>query len=73
MLALAGNPLFCVCFSETFLHDSALAFYTCAHFNEMFHHVFAPAKHHPTDFPKNPSVSTSRKSKSFFFFRNETP
>jgi hypothetical protein len=52
MLALAEHPLCCVCFSETFLHESASAFYTCVHFNETFHHMFAPAKHHPTDFPK---------------------
>jgi hypothetical protein len=48
VLALAEHPLSCVCFSKTFLHESALAFHTFVHF-----HVFAPAKHHPTDFPKN--------------------
>ena len=41
MLALAEHPLFCVCFSETFLHESALAFHTCVHFNKMFLHVLA--------------------------------
>jgi hypothetical protein len=54
VLALAEHPLSCVSFRETFLHKSALAFYTSVHFNEMFLHVFAPAKHYPTDFPKNP-------------------
>jgi hypothetical protein len=53
MLALAEHPLSLVCFIETSLHESALAFHTCVHFNEMFLHVFAPAKHHPTDFAKN--------------------
>jgi hypothetical protein len=28
--------------------------HTCIHFNEMVLHVFITAKHHPTDFPKNP-------------------
>jgi hypothetical protein len=33
--------------------------FTCVHFKETFLHLFAPAKNHPTDFPKNPQVSTS--------------
>jgi hypothetical protein len=33
MLALAVHPLSYVCFIETFLHELALAFHTCAHFN----------------------------------------
>jgi hypothetical protein len=53
VLALAEHPLSCVCFSETFLHESALAFHTCVHFKETFLQVLAPRKHHPTDFPKN--------------------
>lgn len=48
------HPLSCVCFSEMFLQESALAFHTCIHFKETLLHVFAPAQHHPTDFPKNP-------------------
>ena len=51
VFALAEHPLFCVYFRETFLHESALAFQTCVHFNKMFPHVFAPAKHHPTQLP----------------------
>lgn len=54
LLALAEHPRSCVCFSEMFLQESALAFHTRVHFNEMFLHVFAPAKHHPTVVPKNP-------------------
>ena len=54
MLALAEYPLSVVCFSETFLQESALVFYTSVHFNEKFLHMFDPAKHHPTDFPNNP-------------------
>jgi hypothetical protein len=55
MFALAEHPLSCVCFSVTFLHESAVAFHTYVHFNKMLLQVFVPAKHHPTDFPKNPS------------------
>jgi hypothetical protein len=33
MLALAEHALSCVCFSETFLHQTTLAFHTCVHFN----------------------------------------
>lgn len=51
---LTEHPLSCVCFSEMFLQESALAFHTCIHFKETLLHVFAPAQHHPTDFPKNP-------------------
>jgi hypothetical protein len=58
VLDLAEHPLSCVCFSKTILHESALAFHTCGCFKEMFLHVLVPAKHHPTDFPKN-LVSTS--------------
>lgn len=43
------HPLSCVCFGETFLHESAFDFHTCVHFHE-----FTPAKCHPTDFPENP-------------------
>ena len=52
--ALAAHPLSCVCFSETFLQESVFAFHASVHFNYMFLHMFAQAKHHPTDFPKNP-------------------
>jgi hypothetical protein len=66
-MLLAKSPsswvLWRACFSGTsplcLLCMSALAFHTCVHFKEMFLHLFAPAKHHPTDFPKSPSVSTS--------------
>jgi hypothetical protein len=54
MLALAEHPLTCVCFSKTFLHETALAFHICVYFNETSLHLFSPAKHHPTDFPKSP-------------------
>jgi hypothetical protein len=54
VLALAEHPFTCICFREMFLHKSIWAFHTCVHFD-----VFAPAKHHPTDFPKNPYLSTS--------------
>jgi hypothetical protein len=53
--ALAEHPLLClrqlnvVCLSHSHLCPL---------------HVFAPAKHHPTDFPENPSVSTSSLSGS---------
>ena len=42
VLALAKHPLSCVCFSEMFLHESALAFYTCVHFNKTFLYLFVP-------------------------------
>lgn len=51
---LTEHPLSCVCFSEMVLQESALAFHTCIHFKETILPVFAPAQHHPTDFPKNP-------------------
>ena len=54
VLALAEHPLSCVCFSTMFLHESALAFHTCVHFWKTPLHVFDPAKHRPTNFPKNP-------------------
>ena len=54
VLALAEHPFSCVCFSQMFLHESALAYHTCVHFNKTFLHLFAPAKHHLTDFPKSP-------------------
>ena len=69
LLALAEHPLSCVCLSETFPHESALAFHTCVHFNQTFFHVFASAKHHPTDFPKNPQVSPSKSSKNEQIFK----
>jgi hypothetical protein len=47
LLVLAEHPLSCVCFHS----ESALAFHTCVHFKEMFPRGFAPAKHHPNDFP----------------------
>jgi hypothetical protein len=52
MLALAEHPLSCVCFSEMFFHESALAFHTCVHFNEMFLQVFASAQHHLKTFQR---------------------
>jgi hypothetical protein len=59
MVALAEYPLSCVCFREMFLQESSLAFYNCVYFYKTFFHMFALAKHHPTDFPKNPQVFTS--------------
>jgi hypothetical protein len=52
VLALGEHSLSCVCFIQMFLHEFALAFHTCAHFNETLLNVFAPAKHHLTNFPK---------------------
>ena len=54
VLALAEHPFTCFCFSQTFLHESALAFHACVHFKETFLLMIAPAKLHPTSFPKNP-------------------
>ena len=50
VLALAEHPLSCVCFSEMFLHESALVFHLkeSVHLRKTLLHVFAPAKHHPT-------------------------
>ena len=61
------SSLLCLSLSETFLHESTLAFHTYVCFNETSLHVFAPAKYHPTDFPKNPKVSTSPQRCLFFF------
>lgn len=57
VLALAEQPLSYVCLSTVSFLSLPEPF-TCVHFKEMFLHLFAPAKHHPTDFPKNPQVST---------------
>jgi hypothetical protein len=61
VFALAEHPLSCVCFSKMFVHESALAFHTCVHFNGTFFFTFAPANHHPIDSSKKvfKEVSTS--------------
>jgi hypothetical protein len=57
---LSSQVLSHACFSRTSSllclpqrNKSALAFHTCVHFNETLLHLFAPAEHHPTNFPKN--------------------
>jgi hypothetical protein len=58
MLVLAEHPLPYVCLSKMFFHKPALGF--LSNFRKCFFHVFTSAKHHPADFPKNPSVSPSQ-------------
>lgn len=41
MLALIEHPLSYVCFSEMFLHKSALAVHICVHLNETSLNMFA--------------------------------
>jgi hypothetical protein len=47
MLALAEHPITYVCFSKMVLQESAFAFHL-ALFQQMYLHVSALAKHHPT-------------------------
>ena len=53
-LALAEHPLSGVCFIESFLHKSSLAFHTRVHFDETFLHVFASEKHCSKELSKEP-------------------
>jgi hypothetical protein len=71
--AFTEHPLSFICFSETFLHKSASNFHTHVHFKETFLHVFAPAKHHPIDFPRNPRFplqTTSSKVSDSLYLNN---
>jgi hypothetical protein len=60
MLALAEHPFSSVCFSQMFLHESALIFHPCPLQENTPSDVY-PSKTPSsiTEFPKNPQVSTS--------------
>jgi hypothetical protein len=45
-----GSPAWA---GKVWVQVSAVAFNTCVHFNETFLHMFAAAKHHPSDFQKS--------------------
>jgi hypothetical protein len=60
MLYLVEHPFICVCFSEKFLHESALAFHLCSFQHNLPSGVcpsITPSK--VIDLPKNSEVSTS--------------
>jgi hypothetical protein len=63
MFALTEHPPACVCFSEMFLHESALVFHLCSFWENTLSCVCpGNTPSNITDSPKNPSVSTSARS-----------